>query len=206
MHILIGTPIHEIKDYCMQRWLKNVSQLTLKTPADLLMVDNSPGPDYANKVKSYCAKYRITNYRLEHLSLPPEQEKFERIARSREVIRQAILSAGYEAWFCWECDQIIPANSLEKLVNIMTDGNYMLVNPNKWQREAPHQHNYDFGCALIKKEALEKYGFILNFGIDLQMPDTYELSEYWFKTRIIRDGGKFAQVDGIIDPIYHLSR
>ena len=148
----------------------------------------------------------MVNYKIKHLELSREQEKFERIARSREVIRQEILSGGYEAWFCWECDQIIPNNALGGLVDIMREGNYMLVNPNKWQREIPDKPNYDFGCALIKKESLEKYGFILDFGTDTEMPNTYELSEDWFKRRILRDGGRFAEVDGIIDPIYHLDK
>jgi len=206
MRILIGTPIHQSKDYSMEKWLQNVADLISDSPADLLLVDNSPELAYIEKAKDYCHKCGIKNYQIKHLALPPEQDKFERIARSREVIRHQVLSGGYEAWFCWECDQIIPPNALGKLVNIMQDGNYLLVNPNKWQREAPHQHNYDFGCALIKKEALEKYGFILNFGTDPDMPTTYELSEYWFKTRISRDRGRFVQVDGIIDPIYHLDK
>lgn len=206
MRVLIGTPIHESKDYAMARWLKNVASLTLEYPADLLLVDNSPSTDYIRKVKQYCTKHGVKNYHIIHLELPQEQDKYERIARSREVIRREVLSGGYDAWFCWECDLIIPNHALGKLVDIMRQGNYMLVNPNKWQREIPDTPNYDFGCALINKASLEKYGFILDFGTDPDMPHTYELSEYWFKTRISRDGGKFVEVDGIIDPIYHLDK
>ena len=50
MKILIGTPIHECKDYCMERWLKNVSKM--EYPADLLLVDNSPGLTYVEQVKN----------------------------------------------------------------------------------------------------------------------------------------------------------
>src|SRR3989344_9317605 len=110
MKILIGTPIHISKDYCMEKWLENVSKL--EYPADFMMVDNSPvldpvrsktsakggssadqafqavrtsnGIDYVEKVKKYCAKYGITNYKIEHLELPPEQEVHERVAGSRE--------------------------------------------------------------------------------------------------------------------------
>lgn len=206
MKVLIGTPIHVSKDYSMERWLQNVANLTLEYPADLLMVDNSPGTGYMERIKNYCKKYEIVNYKIKHLELLRKQEKFERIAHSREVIRQETLAGGYEAWFCWECDQIIPNNALGKLVDIMRQGNYMLVNPNKWQREMPDTSNYDFGCALIKRESLEKFGFILDFGTDPEMPNTYELSEYWFKSRIIRDGGRFVEVDGIIDPVYHLDK
>jgi len=55
MKILIGAPIHECKDYCMERWLKNVSKM--EYPADLLLVDNSPGLTYVEQVKDYCKKY-----------------------------------------------------------------------------------------------------------------------------------------------------
>jgi hypothetical protein len=206
MKILIGTPIHESKDYSLRRWLENVKKLTEKTPADLLIVDNSPDTDYLNRVKAYCKKYGIINYKIKHLTLPRKQEKFERIARSREVIRHEILTGNYDAWFCWECDQIIPNDTLDKLVSIMQQGNYMLVNPNKWQREIPDTPNYDFGCALISKEPLKKYSFILDFGTEPEMPNTYELSEYWFKQRIIRDGGRFVEVDGVINPIFHLNK
>ena len=41
MKILIGTPIHEVKDYAMERWLENVAKLQEVTPCDLLLVDNS---------------------------------------------------------------------------------------------------------------------------------------------------------------------
>jgi hypothetical protein len=43
MKVLIGTPIHQVKDYSMERWLANVRELRAHTPADLVLVDNSPG-------------------------------------------------------------------------------------------------------------------------------------------------------------------
>lgn len=202
MKILIGTPIHESKDYSMERWLENVSKL--EYPADLLMVDNSIGPEYVKKVKKYCAKFGITNYKIIHIDLPPEQGKYERVARSREVIRQEFLAKDYDAWFTWECDQIIPTNSLNELIKIMIGGNYMMVNPNKWARENPDNPNTDFGCCLISRQALEKYDFILNFELP-EAPNTWETGEAWFKTRVIKGGGSYIDIYGIIKPIYHLN-
>ena len=197
MNVLIGTPIHVSKDYSMERWLENVSRQ--EHPADLLMVDNSPDKEYVEKVKGYCTKFGITNYKIEHIDLPPQQGKYERIARSREVIRQEFLSKDYDAWFTWECDQIIPTNALDKLIGLMKEGNYMMVNPNKWARENPDNPNTDFGCCLIKREALEKYGF-------LNVPDSWETGEAWFKSRVLSGGGSFIDVYGIIDPVYHLNQ
>src|SRR3990172_13367128 len=99
---LIGTPIHECKDYSIQRWLQNVAKLQAKSPADLLLVDNSPGFDYVEKVKGYCKKYKIKNYKIKHLEINQNQPVPERIGRSREIVRQEILANDYGAWFSWE--------------------------------------------------------------------------------------------------------
>lgn len=206
MKILIGAPIHESKDYAMARWLKNVTQLTRKTPADLFMVDNSPGLSYVEQVRSYCQQYGITNYQIKHLELPPDQEKFERLARCREVIRQAILIGDYDAWFSWENDQIIPVNALDKLVAIAKSGNFSIVSHNNWTRQIPNLPNYDWGVTLISRQALAKYSFILDFGTDPDMPQTYEPSETWFRKQVVRDGGGYLEIEGLINPIYHLDK
>lgn len=204
MKILIGTPIHIAKDYSMKRWLENVSKLLLEYQADFMMVDNSPGLEYVEKVKGYLAKYGIKNYKIEHLALPPEQGVFERVARSREIIRQEILAHGYNAWFSWECDQLIPTHALNELVRMMKAGDFMIVAHNSWSHEVSPQPNFDFGVALISREALEKYSFILDFGTDPDMPDTWEPGEAWLRHRVLRDGGSYIEVDGVIDPIDHL--
>jgi hypothetical protein len=204
MKILIGTPIHICKDYSMERWLQNVAKLQLQTPADLFLVDNSPGLNYMEKVKGYCAKYGITNYKLEHLELPPEQKVDERVARSREIIRKEIISKDYDAWFTWECDQIIPTNSLDELIKMMNAGNFMMVNHNNWIRQLPDRVNTDFGISLIKRECLEKYSFLLEFGTDPDMPHNWKFGEAWLKVQILRDGGSIVEVQGVLNPVYHL--
>lgn len=205
MKILIGATIHICKDYAMERWLQNVAELQQQTPSDLFLVDNSPGTEYVEKVKSYCVKYEIKNYKIVHIELPPEQGKFERVGRSREIIRQYILSHDYDAWFSWDCDQIIPTDALDKMVKMMQADGFMIINPNKWTREVPDLPNADFGVCLIARECLEKYGFMVEFGTDPEMPKTWETGEAWFKTRVLRDGGSYIELYGTIRPIYHLN-
>ncbi len=206
MKVLIGTPIHESKDYCMQRWLENVANLQKESPANLLLVDNSPDTKYMKKMKGYCNKIGLTDYRIEHITLPPEQKNFERLARSREIIRQYVLKNEYDAWFSWESDQIIPTHALGTLVKIIQSGNFMIVSHNNWTRQNPDMPNFDFGVSLITRKALEKYRFVLKFGTDPDMPDTYEPSEAWFRKQVIRGGDSFLEIDGILKPIYHLDR
>lgn len=199
MKILIGTPVHEVKDYCMERWLENVSRL--EYPTDFLIVDNSPGFDYREKIKNYCAKNGITNYQIKHLDINQNQPPAERIGRSREIIRQEILSHDYDAWFSWECDQIIPTDALDQLVNTMKEGDFMMVSHNSWVREIPTEPNASFGCALMRRDSLEKYGFLLE-GPDA--PDCWASGETWFKKRILKGGDNYIEVYGMIDPILHL--
>lgn len=204
MKALIGTPIHISKDYCMQRWIANVAQLRKHSPADLMLVDNSPGLEYMKTVKGYCAQHGITNYKLEHLELPEEQKVDERVARSREIIRQEILAQDYDAWFCWESDQIIPADALTKLAGLMQAGKLMLVVHNNLIRQIPGAIGLDLGIALVSRQALTKYSFILKFGSDPDMPDNWDEGDQWYKKRLLRDGGNYIDVLGVLDPILHL--
>lgn len=202
MKILTGTPVHEVKDYSMERWLENVSKL--QYPSDLLMIDNSFNPEYVEKIKKYCSKFGLTKYKLVHIDLPPDQDVHQRVARSREIIRNEVISNDYDAWFSWECDQIIPTDALDVMIKMMKSGNFMMVNHDGRGRGNSLLSNTDFGVSLISRECLEKYSFILNFGTDPDMPKTWAESEAWLKKRVLRGGGNFIEVYGVIHPIYHL--
>mgnify|MGYP001581355939 FL=1 len=190
LKVLIGTPIHQVKDYAMESWIQNVSKLKYTT--NLFLVDNSPDIKYVEKVKSYCEKYGITNYKLVHINVDPDSILNEKLAKSREIIRQEILSQDYDIWFSWECDQIIPVNALDKLVALMEKGNYMMVCHGSPGRILPQENIAAFGVTLIKREALKKYSFLL-------------ASENWFKKQILQGGDSYIEIFGVIKPIYHLN-
>jgi len=206
MKILIGTPINVCKNYAMERWLENVSKLQREYPADsksnsvdFLMVDNSPGFDYIKRVKGYCTKYGITNYRIEHLEINQQQPVEEIIGRSIEIIRQEVLDKDYDAWFSWECDQLIPANALSELIKMMESGNFTIASHSTWVRVDPSQVLDElFGTTLIKREVLEKISFIP------EMPDTWEPTDKWFRKQVLKDGGSTIEADGVLKPVYHL--
>lgn len=211
MKILIGTPIHISKDYAMERWLENVSKL--EYPADLLLVDNSPGLLYVEKVKRYCKKYGVINYKIEHFEFKQGMDmitKDERIEMAQEIIRRELLSKDYDAWFSWECDQIIPTNALDELIKIMKAGNFMMVIHNSWERKTSDQPLADFGVALISRECLEKYGLLLQWvskdGYSNMTDKQKDGDESWFKKRVFKCGGNYTEVYGVINPIYHLDK
>ena len=218
MRILIGTPINQIKDYAMERWLENVAKL--EYDADLLLVDNSPNLDYIKKIKGYCKRYGVNivgefktskeenviynstkDCKIMHIEVNEFQPADEKIGRSREVIRQEVLDGGYDAWFSWHSDQIIPTNTLGKLIEIMDAGNYTMVHPNAWARETQGEPAADFGCCLIRKWALEKCGFTLEYSDE----PNWTGNDIRFKKRVLKEGGNYIQIYGIISPIYHLN-
>lgn len=213
MKILIGTPIHQVKDYCMERWLQNVAKLQAKSPADLLLVDNSPNLNYVKKVKNYLSKYRIINCRIKHFKYNQGMSvdrRRDRVEKAEEIISQEILSGGYDAWFSWECDQIIPENSLIELIKLMNVGGTMIVTHNSWFRDDNNLPLADFGVALISRECLERYSPLLRF---ISSPEFPNMSmerklgfEGWFKKRVLHKGGNYMDVAGVISPIYHLDR
>lgn len=202
MRVLIGTPIHEVKDYGMERWLESVAKL--EYPYDLFLVDNSNGTAYGEKVKGYCEKYGLKNYEVKHIEIEPQYGADERINKSREVIREKVLKEGYDAWCTLECDTIVPPEGLTQLVELI--GDFWMVNHVYPNRDNSNDVNVDFGFSLVKKIALIDHGFLLQFGyIDPLMPNCWHGGERWFMRRVVRSGGKYIDVYGVIQGIQHLN-
>jgi hypothetical protein len=212
MKILIGTPIHVSKDYSMERWLENVHHVQKHTAADVLLVDNSPGLDYVDRVTTLCTKYNIKNYTVEHFEvtnreLNPDMARGINVEISQEMIRQWTLKKDYDAWFSWECDQIIPADSLSRLTELMSSANYMMVVVNSWARSTPDVLNANMGVTLIGRNALKK-GWFLPFNegeVSTNLEDFYNVDETMFKKRVLKSGGNYVELYGVIEPIYHLN-
>ena len=203
MKILIGTPVHECKDYAMERWLKSVSKLDY--PYDLLLVDNSDNLEYTDKLHKYCKKYGVSSYKLVHIDVGRNAILDEKLASSREMIRKEVLDKSYDAWFSLECDVITPPDALSKLVNLIDD--YLIVSHVYPSRADPQQINEQLGVTLVKSPVLEKYTFINGYGfVNPFRPGCWYGSDVWFIRQIdLSQRGKHINVGGIIKPIYHLS-
>lgn len=211
MKILIGTPIHQSKDYAMKRWLENVAKLQKVTPADLLLVDNSPNLKYIEKIKNYCIKYKIENYTIEHFEFSQGMTsgKIEiRVQRAKDMIRRRVLAKDYEAWFSWECDVLLPVDALSKLMKIMKSGNFMKVSHNCWNRKLPGNPNFGMGCALIKRECLniKKIRYIYERKEKTGLEIAGDWLEDLVQKKILQNGGSFVLVENIVHPIYHLHK
>lgn len=209
--ILIGTPIHESKGYCLERWLDNVSDLTKVTPCDLLIVDHSPTPAFAKRVDDYCKKSGIRNYEVKHFELEPDlspaDDRSLGVEASQEMIRQEVLTKNYDLWFSWESDQIIPSDSLIKLIDVMKKNNSMLLIHDSHDRDNPDDFNLDMGVTLVSRKAL-KIGWFMPVSkgkVSLKLSDAYDVNTVMFKKRVMAGGGNYLHVFGVIKPIRHLN-
>ena len=88
MKILIGTPVHQSKDYAMDRWMASVSKFDY--PFNLLLVDNSDQLDYVKKLHGYCQRYGITNYAIKHIAVDSDAILDERLARASACHGQSL--------------------------------------------------------------------------------------------------------------------
>ncbi len=190
MRVLIGSPIFESKNYDLDEWLKSVSKI--KYPADILIADCSANPKYIDKIKSYCQKYKLKNYKIMHIYVGRWQPADEKFGRLREVIRKETIAGGYDAWLNWQCNYILPPNCLYKLVEVMEIGNYALVSHVPLLKSvSPPIHQ--LGVDLIKKETLERYGFLIDYP-DMRR-NSWTENGLWLKKRALRDGGKCIELD-----------
>lgn len=163
MKILIGTPIHEVKDYSMRRWLRSVSEVKTDVEWRLLMVDNSENPGWYKRVHGYCQELGFYNYDLVHLPDMKDGDTFEpeRLGFSRELIREELLR-GYDYWWSWECDILCPPGVLDYLLRFATefDAVYHTYPPRGVYADVVEQDG--IGCVLYHRRIFENWRFVEN--------------------------------------------
>jgi hypothetical protein len=192
--VLIGTPIHQMKDYSMKRWLQSVRCLDWDN-IHLLMVDNSPDPSYVDKIKGYCKEVGLTDYEIIHIN-PPIEEGEERIAYAREEIRKYLIKGDWDYWLSWECDVLVPPDALKQLMPFADK--FATISHNYPARENPNDIMEGFGFTLIKRRMVEMFGFIMELGLcDPLMPNCYHGGESWFFRRCIRAGFAHLTIDNL---------
>jgi hypothetical protein len=189
MEILIGTPIHECKEYSIPRWLKSVSEL--QGDWFLYMVDNSDMPEFCERVKKYCDDVGLTKYELLHLENMAGLNSEARLAPSREKIREKFLNGPYEHWMSWECDVLIAPNALELMLEWAP--RFDIINHNYPDRDFPLMEIGGMGCSIYSRKVVEKYSFLTNGGYgqcDKRLPNNYFSGDAYFIDRALWDGAK----------------
>ncbi len=195
MKVLIGTPVHESKDYGLKQWLKSVSEIEVPSSCQwlLYMVDNSPGSHYQDTIRKYCSEIGFTNYELTNLADLPDGEDGakERLGVSREAIRQKLLAQDWDFWFSWECDIICPPNILSVLLRYTADFDvvghtYPLRSVEPTRYTDAYKELESMGLLLLPKRLFIDYGFME--GVRHHPSDVPLINE------IIKHGWKWASL------------
>ncbi len=109
MKILIGCPTYSRYRYCVDEWLERVKEIinhSKEHEIDYILVDNSKEDDFFNELKQ---KANI-------VKSPYFNDVKQRIAYSRNLLRQKVLDEDYDYFFSLEQDVIPKKDILEKLL------------------------------------------------------------------------------------------
>lgn len=180
--VLVGCPTHKVKEYCLKDYSNIVKSLTY-TNYDVLLVDNTNGDSYFNKIKKE---------NLPVIKGPYFKSAMERIVASRNILREHVLKNDYDYLLSLEQDVIPPKNILESLLkhdkkvisalyfNFQIDKDERKPKPMLWVQPKDEQkaimyylpeefifkkpglykvYAAGLGCLLIHRSVLEKIKF-----------------------------------------------
>ncbi len=104
--VLVGCPTSFHKEYALHQYAEAVKKLTYKNH-DVLLVDNSQGNDYLEKINAI---------RIPAIKGPYFESARDRIVASRNILREKVLNENYDYFFSLEQDVIPPEDIIEKLI------------------------------------------------------------------------------------------
>jgi len=106
--ILLAAPTSKHKDYCFDNWARHIKKLTYSV--DILIVDNTD--DRGIYAKSKIAKH----FPVMHINPKPEEDNFNLVCRSQNIIRNFFLAKEYDYLFMLESDHFPPYNVIEYML------------------------------------------------------------------------------------------
>ncbi len=108
MKVLVGCPTYRNKEYALKDYAEAVKNLQHDGfDVDVLLVDNSAGNEYFEKIKTAG---------LPVVKGPWLPSARDRIAASRNILREKVLNEGYDYLFSLEQDVIPAPDTLQKML------------------------------------------------------------------------------------------
>jgi len=105
--VLIGLPTSDVKDYCVERFLKQITNFTYPN-YDIFIVDNS-------KDKKHVKKFHKRGIKAVHEPLNGDLR--EELARHQNIIREYFLNGDYDYLFMLESDVFTGECIIENMVS-----------------------------------------------------------------------------------------
>jgi len=172
--VLVGCPTFELYDYCLNKYVEAVKDIEYEN-YDVVLVDNSKGDSYFDKIKKRGVKV---------LKSPYYDDVEKRIVHARNVLRQYALDNDYDYLLCLDQDVIPYSDIIIQLMSHNKDVvsglyfSYCISNgiktltPMLWKDEGDNSIVYvneneaflrpffeiiacGLGCVLISREVLQ---------------------------------------------------
>jgi len=122
--VLVGCPTSDYKSYCIEEYVDSIKSLTYSN-YDILIVDNSKGESYYNKIKSLGVNVKGDKF---------QKHARDRIVSSRNMIREYMIENNYDYFLSLEQDVIPPRDIIERMLAHKKDvvtGVYFAMNFHK---------------------------------------------------------------------------
>jgi hypothetical protein len=107
--ILLATPTHDGKAYCLEFWVRTVRAIQKVTPCDVLLVDNSLTDAYARRIRKLGIKC---------LRSPAHDEPLKSLGEARRKLYNHAIRQGYDYFFSLEQDLFPPPDILKYLLGL----------------------------------------------------------------------------------------
>ena len=105
MRVLVGAPISDLHEYCLDEFISSIKSLTYPN-YDILLIDNSKTKNLYNKLKNIIPIKRI----------PYVKEARKRVTKSHNILRKHVLDNNYDYLLNLDQDTIPPRDVIEKLL------------------------------------------------------------------------------------------
>jgi len=156
--ILVGCPVMEAYESCIERWLRTIGSFGY--PVDTMLVDTGEGAEFFERWSG------VTD--MIHLGLGRETP-YRRVALGMEFLRQYALTYKYDYLLCVEIDVIAPPETpivMRKLCGVGFDYVAHTYPPRNGLGAM-----IGFGCTIFRSEFLKQIRF--DDGSPYVYPDTW---------------------------------
>lgn len=104
--ILVGSPVNEMYDYCIQEYVEAIKSLSYEN-YDILLVDNSKDDSFYNKLKSM----NIPVIKGEYF-----EEPRDRMVHGRNILKEKAINENYDFFLNIDQDVIPPKDIIERFL------------------------------------------------------------------------------------------
>lgn len=172
--ILIGTTLVSEYDYIIDEFLKNQKVIQKKYPNSELIIstsDNNFKIDIPKELNCRVIKYQKSSVISSDSLFIPQKNRIRDMVDGRNVVRNYFLKSDAEYFLSVDADMVYDPNIVSILINEIKNSDIVMTGYMKKN----HRLGYSLGCALIRREVLEKVKFnCLIFHSSPDMPNIIE--------------------------------